>query len=184
MQEKYSNFVPRPLSADDLILFGMKTYYLSKQIKISWQKQRGKIVWILEARIADKMDANFCRNKRAAYWKTFSTHARGKRDDPRDAGKSPAFYGSACDGKCHLKSNPGESCKDFLSFQFNSKLEDYIHRHRTAFDEVALAILEFKDEQVEMAEKGMTTFNLEDAEEKVYFSVDKKFIRFCRCITS
>ena len=63
-------------------------------------------------------------------------------------------------------------CPIFLSFQFNSKLEDYIHRHRTAFDEVALAILEFKDEQVEMAEKGLTTFDLDDAEEKVNQLVD------------
>ena len=76
-------------------------YYLTL---ISRQKQCWKIVWILEARIADKMDANFRRNKRASDWKTFSAYARSKRNDPRNARESFTVYWPACHRKCHLKS--------------------------------------------------------------------------------
>ena len=73
----------------------------------------------------------------------------------------------------------------FLTFRkFNSKLGDYIQRHRTAVDEVALAILEFKDEQLEMAQKGLSTFDLEDAEEKVSLELDQLRYFCFRCIIS
>ena len=55
------------------------------------------------------MDANFCRNKRFANRKTFSAHARSKKHDSGNIGESFAVYGSACDGKCDLKSK-----RDFI----------------------------------------------------------------------
>ncbi|CBY35421.1 unnamed protein product [Oikopleura dioica] len=148
LQEKYSNFVPRPLSADDLILFADKN---SVEKSFEFLKQELPTRWM----------------------QIFAEINALPIEKP-----SPLML--------EVKSMIQETLENLLPFtdqpatenvisKFNSKLEDYIHRHRTAFDEVALAILEFKDEQVEMAEKGLTTFDLDDAEEKVHYFLDRYF---------
>ncbi|CAG5090117.1 Oidioi.mRNA.OKI2018_I69.PAR.g12468.t1.cds [Oikopleura dioica] len=148
LQEKYSNFVPRPLSADDLLLFADKN---SVEKSFEFLKQELPTRWM----------------------QTFAEINALPIEKP-----SPLML--------EVKNMIQETLENLLPFadqpatenvisKFNSKLEDYIHRHRTAVDEVALAILEFKDEQLEMAEKGLTTFDLDDAEEKVHYFLDRYF---------
>lgn len=146
--QKYRQFNPRPLSASDLLLFSNNN---SVEDSFEYLKQELPTRWM-------QMYAEIVAMPI-------------EKPTPLMMAVSDSIHETLL----HLLDFADKPANENVISKFNSKLGDYLQRHRTAVDEVALAILEYKDEQIEMEEQGLTTFDLDDAEEKVHYFLDRYF---------